>query len=116
MSKASRKGASFERLVADYMAAELGQPIDRRVKHGSKDKGDIAGFTIGGFDCVVECKNKKRMELFEWLDEAERERINAEASFGLVTHHRRGCGKARIGDSYVSMTLDTLLDIARACR
>ena len=116
MSKASRKGASFERLVADYMAAELGQPIDRRVKCGTKDKGDIAGFTIGGFDCVVECKNKKRMELSEWLDEAERERINAEASFGLVTHHRRGCGKARIGDTYVSMTLDTLLDIARAYR
>ncbi len=113
MSKGSRKGASFERQVADYMAAALGQPIDRRVKHGAKDRGDIAGFEIAGWPCAVECKNKARMELAQWLAEAEAERSNAEASYGIVVHKRRGCGEARMGDTYVAMTLDTLCDIAR---
>lgn len=113
MNKATQKGTSFERMVADYMARELRRPIDRRVKHGSKDMGDIAGFAIGPWDCVVECKNRQRMELPQWLAEAEAERRNAGASFGVVVHKRRGCGEKSIGGTYVTMTLDTLLDIAR---
>lgn len=113
MSKATSKGTSFERMVADYMAAELGKPIDRRVKCGSKDKGDISGFEIAGWPCVVECKNKKRMELSTWVDEAEREMLNADASFAVVVHKRRGCGEKSAGETYVTMTLDMLLDIAR---
>ncbi len=112
VSKASKKGAGFERMVADYMARELRENIDRRVKYGAKDKGDIAGFSIGGWSCVVECKNQARMELSQWLDEAEAERENANASYGIVVHKRKGCGEARVGDTYVTMTLDTLLDIA----
>ena len=113
MSKEMRKGTSFERMVADYMASELGKPIDRRVKCGSKDKGDISGFEICGWPCVVECKNKKRMELSQWVDEAEREAFNADASFAVVVHKRKGCGEMNFGDTYVTMSLDTLLDIAR---
>ena len=113
MGKMTAKGTSFERMVADYLAAELGQPVDRRVKCGSKDKGDIAGLSIAGFPCVVECKNRARMELAQWLDEAESERVNAEATFGVVAHKRRGCGEKSFGGTYVTMTLDTLCDIAR---
>lgn len=117
MGKASRKGAGFERMVADYMARTLpDKAIDRRVKCGARDRGDIAGFSIAGLDCAVECKNKARMELAQWLDEAEAERVNAGASYGVVVHKRRGCGEARMGDTYVTMTLDTLLDIARDAR
>ena len=113
MSRQMAKGTSFERMVADYMAAELGKPIDRRVKCGSKDRGDIAGLEIAGWPCVVECKNKQRMSLAEWVNEVEAERVNAEAAYGIVVHKRRGCGKATVGGTYVTMTLDTLLDIAR---
>lgn len=116
MGKMTAKGTSFERMFADYVKVATGLPVDRRVKHGSKDEGDIAGFTIGGFDCVVECKNRRRMELAEWLDEAEAERENAEASFGIVAHKRRGCGEKSFGDTYVTMTLDTLLDIWRVAQ
>lgn len=113
MSREAKKGAGFERMVADYMAADLEQPIDRRVKCGSRDRGDISGLKVCGCDCVVECKNKKRMELSQWVEEAEAERVNAKATFGIVVHKRRGCGKANAGGNYVTMTLDTFIDIVR---
>jgi len=31
----------------------------------------------------------------------------------MVVHKRRGCGDKHMGDTYVTMTLDTLLDIWR---
>ena len=112
MSKEGRKGASFEQLVADYLAAALQDDrIERRVKHGTNDRGDIAGLRIRGKRAVVECKNHQRMELAAWLDEAERERGNDDAEFGIVVHKRRGCGKAKFGQNYATMTLETLAAI-----
>ena len=107
MSKEGRKGACFERDVADYLAAVLGADIDRRVKHGVKDRGDIAGLFFRGLRVVAECKNRKRMELAGWLDEAEEERGNDDAAFGVVVHKRRGFGRRNVGGSYVTMTLET---------
>ena len=54
---------------------------------------------------TIECKNHARMALAEWMDEAERESGNAGTRCGVVVHHRRGRGAARIADSYVTMRL-----------
>ena len=116
MSRATAKGTRFESQVADYMRSRLHMPIERRAKCGFKDKGDLAGVRIGGFDAVIECKNHKNMALPKWLEEAEAEKVNAEASFGIVVHKRRGCGEKSMGDTYVTMTLDTLCDIAEAVK
>lgn len=108
MSAASRKGASFERLIADSLATELDDDrIDRRVKHGVNDRGDIAGLRVHGHKVVVECKNQKRLTLAEWVDESEVERGNDDALVGLVVHKRRGKGDPL--DQYVSMTVRDLL-------
>lgn len=112
MSKEGQKGATFEQDTADFFADALGdERIERRVKHGTNDRGDIAGLYIRGKRTVIECKNHKRMELAEWLDEAERERGNDDAEFGIVVHKRRGCGKAKFGQNYATMTLETLAAI-----
>ena len=66
---------------------------------------------IRGKRTVVECKNHKRMELAAWIDEAETERGNDDAEFGIVVHKRRGCGKAKFGGNYATMTLETLAAI-----
>jgi len=92
----------FERLTADYLNGRLPWEVDRRVKRGAKDRGDIGG--IPGW--AIECKNRKRMALAEWVDEARLEAENAGADFCAVVHKRRGKGKA--ADQYVTMTLDTL--------
>lgn len=107
MSAASRRGQTFERLTANYLATALDDNrIDIRVKRGVNDLGDIGGIrTIRGADVVVECKNHRKVNLSGWLAEAENERGNADASAGVVVHKRVGKGQG--ADQYVTMTLET---------
>ena len=104
-STAKKAGSSFERLVADYLAVELNdRHIDRRVKSGNKDRGDIAGVkTIRGGRVVIECKNTSRDNLPLWIRQAEIERGNDDAVIGVVAHKRHGSAKP--ADQYVTMTL-----------
>lgn len=111
MSREARKGAVFEEDTARYFARVLGEDIERRVKHGANDRGDIAGLYIRGQRAVVECKNCKRTELAKWIDEAEEERANDGAAFGIVVHKRKGCGEKKFGGNYATMTLETLAAI-----
>ena len=112
MSRESRKGNGFAEKVARHAARRLGDDrIERRVLHGTKDTGDIAGIRIRGKRTVVECKCCNKMDLSGWLKEAEEERANDDAEFGIVIHKRRGCGDKNFGGNYVTMTYDTLLGI-----
>jgi hypothetical protein len=110
-ASAKKAGSSFERLIADYLAESLEDDrIDRRVKTGTKDRGDIAGVrTIRGGRVVIECKNVSRDNLPQWIREAEVERGNDDAAIGVVAHKRHGVGTA--GGQYVSMTLDTFISL-----
>lgn len=78
-------GTRFERLVADYLAGRLGADIDRQVKTGSKDTGDIRGVSVAGRGIAIECKDYQgRHELPKWLREAETERRNRGAEYGVA--------------------------------
>lgn len=107
MSKEKKKGTEFETAVARYLNGE-GVPANRAALHGAADEGDLEGVTFKGLPCVVECKNRKGMELSAWVDETERERGNAGAAYAFVVHKRRGRGEKAMGDTYVTMTLSTL--------
>ena len=108
-------GAQFERQVADYLAAALhDERIDRRVKRGRDDRGDISGLVHMGGRIVVECKNTARIELGTWANEAEVERGNDDAVAGIVVHKRHGKGQAR--DQWVTMTLADLVSILTGAR
>ena len=89
---AKAAGARFERDVADYLAAHVDDRIDRRVKTGSADKGDLGGLrTEFGQRVVAELKDYGgQVKVGPWLDEAETERINDDAEVGLVIAKRRG--------------------------
>ena len=93
------KGSQFERDVAKYLA-ENGHPhAERRYGAGNtQDKGDINGLP----GLVIECKNHKSFDLPGWLREAEVERANAKADYGIVVAKRRSKGAA---EAYVVMTL-----------
>lgn len=108
-SRASARaaGTRFERVTADYLAEHVDDRIDRRVKNGAKDRGDIGGIRamLGG-RIVAECKDVATMALPAWLREAETERGNDDALVGLVIHKRRG--NADPGEQYVTMTLRDL--------
>lgn len=108
-----RKGASFERLIADYLGARTDSPyIDRRVKTGAADKGDIANFYVGSHKVVVECKNLKRTDLAQGLTEAQKEAVNDGALAGIYVKKRRGKGKAE--DQYAILTLGDLMTLLEA--
>ena len=103
-ASAKKAGAGFERLVADYLAGYLDDDrIDRRVKNGAKDRGDIAGVRAHGQRIVIECKNETRPDLSGALREAEIERGNDDALAGVVAHKRHG--KADPAEQLVTMRL-----------
>lgn len=113
-SRASAKtaGTRAERAVADWLRDSLDDDrIDRRVKTGSKDRGDITGLRAHGQRVVVEVKDCSRMALGEWVTEAEEERGNDGALVGLVFHKRRG--KASPRDWYVTITGGDLLALLK---
>jgi len=87
---AKQAGAAFERLIADYLADTLDERIDRRVKRGTSDRGDIGGVRAHGQRVVIECKNCATQSLPEWTREAHAECGNDGALVGVVVHKRRG--------------------------
>lgn len=91
-ASAKAAGAKFERMVADGLAVALQDTrIDRKVKTGSKDKGDIANVRHGEHKIVIECKDRGgQFFAAEWVGEAEAERINDDALAGIVIAKRKG--------------------------
>lgn len=108
------KGSSFERMVADYLAANGFPFADRRVKSGAKDRGDIGGVMAHGERLVLECKNTSKISLGVWAAEAETERVNDGALAGMVVHKRHGKGKAQ--DQWVTLTLADLTALLTGTR
>ena len=106
-TSASKAGSSFERLVADYLAAHVDDRIDRRVKGGSVDRGDIGGLRHMGQRVVIECKNTARINLAGWAAEAEIERGNDDAGVAMIAHKRTGRGRPE--DQWITMTLGELV-------
>ena len=100
-------GARFERSIADCLAAWVDERIDRRVKTGRKDRGDIAALRHGPARVVVECKDVTRLDLPGWLREAEVERGNDDALVGLVVHKKRGTSDPL--DQYVTTSVRDLI-------
>lgn len=108
-SRASAKaaGTRFERSIADCLARWVDDRIDRRVKTGRKDRGDIGGLRHGRARVVVECKDVVRLDLPGWLREAELERGNDDALVGLVVHKKRGTSDPL--DQYVTTSVRDLI-------
>lgn len=101
-------GARFERQVADYLATALDDDrVDRMVRRGADDRGDISGVRCHGKPLAIECKNVSRQSLPEWVSEAHREAGNADALAGVVVSKRHGVGD--IGSQWVHMELRDLV-------
>lgn len=106
---AKAAGSRFERDIADALAAHVDDRIDRRVRTGSKDRGDIGGVRIHRQRITLECKNTTRINLAGWVQEVADERGNDDALAGLVIHKRHG--NADPLDQWVTTTVRELIAI-----
>lgn len=107
-TSARAAGTRTERGVADYLAKALDDDrIDRRVKRGNLDRGDISGVRVHGQRVVVEVKDCSTQKLPQWTGEAHTEAGNDDALVGLVVAKRRGTTDP--GKWWVHMTVDDLL-------
>ena len=113
-ASAKKAGASFETVIAAYLATHVDDRIERRTRNGSKDRGDIAGLRHMGARVVVECKNARQIQVGPWIAEAEIERGNDDAIAGLVVHKRHG--KADAGEQLVTMRLVDLVAMLTGTR
>jgi hypothetical protein len=91
-ASAKAAGATFERRIADHLKIALDNDfIDRKVKTGTKDCGDIGGVRAHLQRIVIECKDYGgQIKASEWLREAEIERGNDDALAGIVIAKKRG--------------------------
>ena len=109
-NSAKQAGARFERQIADYLRDNLDDRIDRRVKTGAKDCGDIANVRDShNRRIAIECKNTTRIALAQWIQEAHQEAHNDNAHIGVVVHKRHG--NANPADQWVSCTLEDLVKL-----
>jgi len=106
-ASARQAGSRFERVIADWLKTRLSNDaIDRRVRNGQKDRGDIGGVkTALGGRVVIEAKDAARHDLSGWLTEAQTEAGNDDAIVGAVVFKRRGT--ANPAHQYVLMDLET---------
>lgn len=105
---AKAAGSRTERAVANYLASALEDDrIDRRVKYGKADRGDISGLQVRGQRLVVEVKDVVRQDLSGWIRQAHVEAAHDSALCGFVVQKRRGTSDP--GSFYVHMELRDLV-------
>jgi Holliday junction resolvase len=106
------KGSKFETDVMKYLR-KLGHFAERLAKAGSSDEGDIVCM-IAGETYILECKNRKKLNLPAFWDEARAEARNYAKARGIsvnplafVIVKRKNKG---IEDAWVIQNLDQWLE------
>ena len=77
-----QKGSKFETDVMKYLR-KLGHFAERLAKAGASDEGDIITI-IAGQTYILECKNRKSINLPQFWQEAKTEAANYAKARGLV--------------------------------
>jgi Holliday junction resolvase len=77
-----QKGSKFETDVMKYLR-KVGYFAERLAKAGSNDEGDIVTI-IAGQTYILECKNRKSLNLPAFWDEAQVEAKNYAKARGMV--------------------------------
>ncbi|MDR6907504.1 hypothetical protein J2X63_003212 [Agromyces sp. 3263] len=112
---AAAAGTAFELSIANYLSFEVDDRIERRVKHGANDRGDIGGVRVLGNRVVLECKDYGgTIKAGEWIKEAHTEMGNDDAVAGIVVAKRKGTTKP--GEQWVLMTVDDLIALIQGER
>lgn len=116
MSKAKAIGTRAETAVRNYLLSVGYNPLEahRNVLTGSLDQGDVwlrdenhglIVFELKGGDMA---KKASYEQCQTWFKEAQREKENANASFGFLVTQRAGVGYPRAGQWWAYATVGDL--------
>jgi len=102
------KGTKFESDIVKYLR-KLGHFADRLARAGANDEGDVVTI-IAGQTYILECKNRKSLNLPQFWAEAQAEAANYAKARGqvvappafVIVKKRRG----KIEDAWVIQTLE----------
>lgn len=86
-SSAKKAGTAFETEMAKYLTVKLGVLVERRVKTGSKDPGDLKGLTFQAQSIAAECKSPGKnspLQISQWWKEVEKEQSNIGGIAGVL--------------------------------
>lgn len=112
---ARQAGARFERTIANYLAQQVDDRIDRKVRTGARDTGDITGVRHMGRRITIETKDYGgRLLPAQWVSEAHTEMGNDDALAGIVVAKRRAVTDP--GSQWVLMTLNDLVALLTGSR
>ena len=105
MSANKRKGSAWESAIVNYLT-ENGISARRVVQTGRLDQGDIHAepFT------VVEAKNVAKIDLADFVRQANREAVNAGRDIGVAVVKRRN---SNVKNAYAVTDLETFARILR---
>lgn len=99
------KGARFELQIANYLKTEYGySKAERTAQHSGKNGGDADVKGIPGLH--IECKAQERMQLYSWMEQAERDVEDKGSSDVPVVIH-----KQNRKEILVSLSLDNFMKI-----
>lgn len=110
-NSAKQAGARFERLISDYLRDNLDDRIDRKVRTGARDTGDVANVrdSHNRRICIEAKDYGGKLNLPQWTKEAHTEAENDDAHVGLVIAKRRGTTDP--GKQWVVMTVNDLIQL-----
>lgn len=115
MARPKDVGTAFETACARWLSERLGQRVERRALHGTKDEGDLGWLRSStGLDGIVECKAGRQAEaaapanVAEWRRQTDAERENARAGFALLVLKTKGVGAKSIGRTRCDLTVADL--------
>jgi hypothetical protein len=116
MNRPKAIGTAAETAVARYLAAHGFPSAERRALRGIEDAGDITGcpgicVEVKGGEAA---KNASDLLVTDWLEETEKERLNARADIGVLVLQRRGVGPTNAGRWWAILRLDEVANLAAA--
>lgn len=106
-SPSKMKGSAFEREIVQYLQQRGWTGAERTRAGWVDDRGDIDG-VVG---VTWECKNRRALELAEWVDELVVEMANGGTKAGAVVHKRKGVTNAE--RYYCTLPLSVFCDLLK---
>lgn len=117
-NRSKAKGTAFEVLVRDYLIKKGFIHAHRTALEGGLDKGDIHGIAQAETHrkVCIQCKNDKSFNISGWLNDTVEQAGRLGGAVPALVVKRKGKGEKALGDSYVVMRLDDLVDLLQEAR